>query len=89
MSGKRNPNAVTAQILEICADGAGKTRIIYQANLNATTGKHHLENLIRNGYIEAIPNGSRTIYKTTSKGKELQEKLVQIKSMMEYLYSRV
>lgn len=87
MSSKRNPNAVTAQILEICSGGAGKTRVIYQANLNATTGKHHLDNLVRSGYIEAISKGSRTIYRTTPKGRELQEKLGQIKSMMEALYS--
>ena len=87
MSNKRNPNVVTAQILEICSEGAGKTRVIYQANLNATTGKYHLDRLVKSGYIEAVPRGSRTIYRTTPKGRELQEKLGQIKSMMESLYS--
>ena len=89
MSSKRNPNLVTAQILEICIDGASKTRIIYQANLNSETGKQHLDNLIKNGLIEVIPYGSRFIYKTTPKGRELQEKLDQFKSMMEHLYSNV
>ncbi len=87
MSNKRNPNVVTAQILDKCSEGAGKTRVIYQANLNATTGKHHLDSLVRSGYIETIPKGSRTIYKTTPKGRELQEKLGEIKTMMELLYS--
>lgn len=86
MANKRNLNVVTAQILEICSEGAGKTRVIYQANLNSTTGKEYLNNLMRNGFIEAIPEGSRVIYRTTSKGKELQEKLEQFKSMMEHLY---
>ncbi|MFB3765145.1 MAG: winged helix-turn-helix domain-containing protein [Methanotrichaceae archaeon] len=87
MSCKRNPNIVTAQILEICADGAGKTKVIYKANLNATTGAQYLDGLIRNGYIEAIHKGSRLIYKTTPKGAELQEKLAQIKNLMDNLYS--
>ena len=88
MSGKRNPNLVTAQILEICADGAGKTSVVYQANLNSVTGKQYLDNLMKNGLIEAIPDGSRFIYKTTPKGKELQEKLGQFNTMMDHLYSQ-
>ncbi|MGA9098837.1 MAG: winged helix-turn-helix domain-containing protein [Methanotrichaceae archaeon] len=89
MPGKRNPNVVTAQILEICTDGAGKTRIIYQANLNSATGTQYLDNLMKNGLIEAIPDGSRFVYKTTPKGRELQEKLGQFRSMMDHLYSNV
>ena len=88
MSSKRNPNLVTAQILEICADGAGKTRVVYQANLNSVTGKQYLDNLMKKGLIEAIPDGSRYIYKTTPKGRELQEKLGQFNDMMDYLYSQ-
>ncbi len=84
---KRNLNVVTAQILEICADGAGKTRVVYQANLNSATGTQYLNSLAKNGFIEAIPDGSRYIYKTTPKGKDLQLKLDQFKNMMEHLYS--
>lgn len=89
MQNKRNLNTVTAQILEICADGANKTRVIYQANLNSAIGTQYLNNLTKNGLIEAIPDGSRFIYKTTPKGLELKEKLGQYKSMMEQLYSNV
>ena len=87
MSGKRNPNMVTAQILEICADGANKTRVVYKANLNSVAGTHYLDILMKEGFIEAIPEGSRFVYKTTTKGRELQEKLGQFKSMMDHLYS--
>ncbi len=88
MSSKRNPNLVTAQILEVCTDGAGKTSVIYQVNLNSTTGTQYLNNLTRNGLIDAIPDGSRFVYKTTPKGQELKERLEQFKSMMDHLYSR-
>lgn len=87
MSCKRNLNVVTAQILEICSSGAGKTRVVYQANLNSTKGTQYLNYLTKNGFVEAIPEGSRYIYKTTPKGQELHEKLNQFKSMMENLYS--
>ena len=87
MSRKRNANAVTAQILEICADGANKTRIVYQANLNSVTGKQYLNSLTKNGLIEAIPDGCRFIYRTTPKGKELLERLERFKSMLDTLYS--
>jgi len=85
MSSKRNPNLVTAQILEICTDGAGKTRIIYKANLNSVTGTEYLKSLTKNGLIEAIPDGSRFIYKTTPKGNELKERLGEFKNIMENL----
>ncbi len=87
MTSKRNPNVVTAQILKVCSDGASKTRVIYQADLNSVIGTQYLEDLVENGFIEAIPDGSRFIYKTTSKGRKLQEKLGQFQSMMENLYS--
>ncbi len=89
MSNKRNPNAVTAQILELCMDGANKTRVIYQANLNSVVGNRYLANLKENGFIDAIPDGSRFIYKTTPKGLELQEKLGQFQSLIDKLYSSV
>ena len=87
MSSKRDPNMITAQILEICADGANKTRIIYQANLNSVIGTQYLNDLAKTGFIEAIPDGARFFYKTTTKGRELQKRLGQFKSMMDQLYS--
>ena len=80
---------VTTQILKVCAKGASKTRVIYQANLNSVMGTQYLDNLMKNGLVEAIPNGSRITYKTTSKGLDLQEKLGQYQSLMDHLYSSV
>ena len=89
MSRRRNPNVVTSQILKACREGASKTRIICRANLNSAMGNRYMDNLTRNGFIEAIPMGSRTIYKTTSKGLDLQEKLGQFQSIMDNIYSGV
>ncbi|MFB3765425.1 MAG: winged helix-turn-helix domain-containing protein [Methanotrichaceae archaeon] len=87
MSSKRNPNLVTAQILDICADGANKTQVIYRANLNSAMGTQYLNDLTESGFIEAIPDGSRFIYKTTPKGLALQEKLGQYQRTMDLLLS--
>lgn len=87
MPSNGNSNLVTAQILEVCINGAGKARIICQANLNSTTGTHYLNNLIENGLLEAIHDGPKFIYKTTPKGLELKECLGQYKSMMDHRYS--
>ncbi|MFB3764167.1 MAG: winged helix-turn-helix domain-containing protein [Methanotrichaceae archaeon] len=89
MSSKRSPNIVTAQILEICTDSANKTRVIYQANLNSITGTQYLDNLTKNGLIEVIPAGSRLVYKTTPKGKELLEKLEEFACLMDQLQPAV
>ncbi len=85
MPSKENLNLVTAQILEVCINGAGKARIICQAKLSSTIGTHYLNNLIENGLIEAIPRGPKFIYKTTPKGLELRECLWNNMTMMEHL----
>jgi len=65
---------IVEHILEVCADGASKTRIIYQSNLNSTTVKHYLDILVNNGLIEAAQS-ERTVYRTTKAGFELMNSL--------------
>ena len=58
-----------AQILSLCqGNGAGKTRIVYQVNLNFKTVREHLDLLLEKGLLEAIP-GESIMYKTTEKGE--------------------
>ncbi len=86
MPKRRSPNLIATQILEICISGASKTRVVYQANLNSSIGRQYLENMVKNGLLEAIPDGARTIYKTTPKGMSLKGRLVQYRDMMNDLY---
>jgi predicted transcriptional regulator len=66
---KRSKDQIIAQILELCqGDGVSKTRIVYQINLNFHSVNIYLDILIKKGCIESN-QGDRTIYKTTSKGK--------------------
>jgi len=65
---KRSKDAIITQVLDICIDGASKTRIVYQANLNFRTVIPYIDLLIKNGLIECKSNSS-TIYTTTTKGR--------------------
>jgi predicted transcriptional regulator len=84
---KRSDDLIVSQILEICMNGAGKTRIIYQANLNSLKVNYYLENMVKNGLISEIPSGSRSIYKTTSKGWELNQKFQKLQIEIDALRS--
>ncbi len=84
---RRSPNVIASKILEICVNGATKTRVVYQANLNSSIGGQYLDNMIKSGLLEAIPDGSRFIYKTTPKGIGLKDKLAQYRNMINDLYA--
>jgi predicted transcriptional regulator len=90
MTSKRRSNdLIVSQILKLCVPGASKTRVIYQANLNFLMAKSYLDNLIKSECIEAIPEGSRIVYKTTSKGMDLKERFEQYHSAIGELYACV
>jgi len=86
---KRNNDLIASQILDICLNGAGKTRILYQANLNSSKVNQFLDRLIENGFIEEIPTGSRTLYRTTQKGLELKRRFQQLQSEMDKLHENL
>jgi len=74
---KRSRNEIISQILEICINGANKTHIVYQANLNFRTVNTYLDPLIKNGLIRV--NEEREIhYEITPKGIRLLESIKQI-----------
>ena len=89
LSKKRTHNLIISEILRVCADGAGKTKIVHQANLNFKMAESYLDNLRRNGYIETFSNGSKNIYKTTPKGLELKGKFDQFHSELDKFYASV
>lgn len=76
---KRSRDAIISQILDICVEGASKTKIVYQANLNFRTINPYLELLIRNGLID-VKKEQTLIYKTTSKGSTLLDNFKHINS---------
>ncbi len=77
MNKKRSRDAIMCQILEVCINGASKTRIVYQSNLNFTTINPYLDLLISRGLIEPV-KGLRVIYKTTEKGAKVMRSFKQL-----------
>lgn len=72
MNRRRSSDVIISQILEVCAEGASKTRIVYQSNLNFSTVTPYLNLLIERGLLEAV-SGPRIIYKTTKSGIDLMK----------------
>ncbi len=69
------------RILSVCSEGANKTKIVYQANLNFKTVNPYIDRLVKSGMIE-IKEGQISIYKTTDKGKELLKNFKEIQSSL-------
>jgi len=77
---KRNREEIISQILNVCKDGAIKTRVVYQANLNFKTVEPYLDLLIKNNLLE-LQNGEKTMYETTEKGESLLEAINQVNEL--------
>ena len=88
-SKKRDMGLIVSEILNICMKGSGKTRIIYQANLNSSKANQYLCNLIQKGLIEESTSGNRTLYKTTPKGIELMQKYQRLQNEMDEIQSHI
>lgn len=82
---KRSDELIIAQILHICENGALKTRVTYQANLNYNTVNRYLNWLLANGMITKSTNGSRAIFKTTFDGNELKNRINRLHKEMDQL----
>jgi len=69
---KRRKDQIITQILDICREGANKTKIVYQANLNFRTVMKYLDLLEKKDFLEVI-SGKPIIYKTTAEGEQALE----------------
>ncbi len=75
---KRSRDIIISKILDICTDGANKTKIVYQANLNFRTINPYLELLTKNGMINAQKERNLVVYETTTRGLALLDNYKQI-----------
>ena len=71
---KRNRHQIISEILEICRNGANKTKIVYQANLNFRMVNPYLKVLIEKHLI----NLDQGEYQTTPHGMNLLESINQV-----------
>jgi predicted transcriptional regulator len=81
---KRSKHVILSEILDICKDGACKTKIVYQANLNFRTVGPYIDLLIKNCLIE-IKQEKNVLYETTDKGIHLLDEFKQINSQLSEL----
>jgi predicted transcriptional regulator len=63
---RRGRLEITAEVLSVAGNGAGKTEIVYKANLNFKRLKRYLDDLEEKGLLE----NSGPFYKTTERGRE-------------------
>ena len=82
---KRSREAIITEMLEVCEEGATKTRIVYQVNLNFHTVIPYLDLLIKKNLVERSDENSN-IYKTTSSGIKLLSELKSIQSHIPEIY---
>ncbi|NPV61619.1 MAG: DNA-binding protein [Methanotrichaceae archaeon] len=78
---KRSRHEIVSQILDICKDGASKTRIVYQANLNFRTVNPYLDLLIKNDLIRSKQE-KIVMYETTDKGVNLLDSYERIQNQL-------
>jgi predicted transcriptional regulator len=76
---KRDKLEIIRSILLICKNGAKKTKIVYEANLNFKTADVYLKLLMHHEMI--IKEG--TTYKTTPKGDELLSNLKEVSASLD------
>ncbi len=84
---KRSKDAIISQVLDICVNGASKTKIVYQANLNFRTVIPYIDLLTKNELLETTRN-SVIIYKTTPKGARLLKEFKCIQNLLPEIYEQ-
>ena len=81
---KRSKHVIVSKILDICKNGACKTKIVYQANLNFRTVDPYIDLLIKNNLLE-VKQGKNVLYETTDRGIRLLDDFKQINSQLSEL----
>jgi predicted transcriptional regulator len=80
---RRSNIEIIAEMLKVGENGAGKTKIMYNANLSYTQIQKYLGFLLGQGYIDKMEMGNPSVtYQITENGVKLLE---SINSLMEML----
>ncbi len=84
---KRSKDAIISQILDVCIEGASKTKIVYQSNLNFRTVIPYIDLLTKNGLLEvSTTNRPSVIFTTTPKGLKVLKDFKSIQSVIPEIY---
>ena len=74
---KRSREEIVSKILDVCLNGANKTKIVYQANLNFRTINPYLDLLIGKNLIK-VSQGQILRYETTPQGIDMLEDIREV-----------
>ncbi len=80
---RRDKLKIILDILDICNNGANKTRIVYQANLNFKMANVYIDILTNEGLLDPQDGSNGKVYLTTFRGKELLKDVRQIYDRLE------
>lgn len=85
--GNRGWVEIIETILEICEDGALKTHIMYQCNLNSKQIAQYIQFLQNCRLIESMknnPSSKRLLFRTTELGKKYMEAYQRLESIFRH-----
>ena len=74
---RRSKSEIMLDVLNICRNGASKTKIVYKANLNFNMATPYIDLLSGKGLLR-IRDGPGTLYETTPNGLDVMKTLRQL-----------
>ena len=82
---RRSNIEIIADMLRVGENGAGKTEIMYSANMSYTQIQKYLGFLLSQGFINKVEVGNPVVtYKVTEKGIELLRNIDKIMEVLEF-----
>ncbi|MGQ9546344.1 MAG: winged helix-turn-helix domain-containing protein [Dehalococcoidia bacterium] len=85
MNRRRSNIEIIADMLRVGGNGAGKTEIMYSANMSYAQIQKYLGFLLSHGFINRVEVGNPVVtYHVTSKGQELLRNIDSIIELLEF-----
>jgi predicted transcriptional regulator len=85
MNKRRSNIEIIADMLKVGENGAGKTEIMYSANMSYAQIQKYLGFLLSHGFINKVKVGNPTVtYQVTEKGGELLRNINGIIEILEF-----
>jgi len=83
LNGRRSNIQIIADMLKVGEKGAGKTEIMYSANMSYTQIQKYLGFLINHGFIDRVSVGNPHVhYQVTAKGAKTLESIAIITEVL-------
>jgi predicted transcriptional regulator len=85
MNRRRSNIEIIGDMLRVGENGAGKTEIMYSANMSYAQIQKYLGFLLSHGFINKVKVGNPAVsYQVTNKGRELLENIDNIIEVLEF-----